>query len=157
MSLIDVVTPLEFFEKEPEQDYECSKGWTARCARAKGKKCRCMCHGHNHGNPEARTKNGKQKGNYRDHLGPDASLSPLFAPYGAEAMRPTPKCRWCNDALCGPVIGYPHDGGWIVPGLRSREGNGAWWLFIVCEGCNYEWALWKLGVSRDWTPQGGAA
>lgn len=28
---------------------ECGKGWTNRCAAAKGKKCRCRCGGANHG------------------------------------------------------------------------------------------------------------
>jgi hypothetical protein len=27
----------------------CSKGWGARCAVAKGKRCRCKCGGENHG------------------------------------------------------------------------------------------------------------
>jgi hypothetical protein len=27
----------------------CSKGWSARCAKAKGKKCMCACGGRNHG------------------------------------------------------------------------------------------------------------
>jgi hypothetical protein len=34
--------------------YQCSKGWAARCARSRGKRCRCACAGHNHGNKEAR-------------------------------------------------------------------------------------------------------
>lgn len=28
---------------------QCSKGWGARCARSKGKRCRCACGGRNHG------------------------------------------------------------------------------------------------------------
>lgn len=28
---------------------ECGKGWSARCANSKGKKCRCRCGGSNHG------------------------------------------------------------------------------------------------------------
>lgn len=33
---------------------QCSRGWTARCARSKGAKCTCACGGANHGNPAAR-------------------------------------------------------------------------------------------------------
>ena len=32
---------------------QCSKGWGARCAVAKGKRCRCKCGGENHGGAEA--------------------------------------------------------------------------------------------------------
>lgn len=134
---------------------QCSKGWGDRCARARSPRCRCQCGGHNHGNPKA-DRRGREGRTLADHLGPGASQSPLFIPYGAKAMRQTPKCRWCGKELCGPVIGYPHDGGWLVPGLASREANGRWWLFLVCAGCNYEWALWKLGVARDWTPEKAA-
>lgn len=31
----------------------CSRGWTVRCAAAKGRTCRCQCSGKNHGNQEA--------------------------------------------------------------------------------------------------------
>ena len=34
-------------------DKICSKGWGARCAVAKGKRCRCKCGGENHGNAAA--------------------------------------------------------------------------------------------------------
>ena len=46
-----------------------------------------------------------------------------------------------------PIRAYPHDGGWKVPGL-----NGLWWLYITCPRCGYEWAIWKLGVSRSYDP-----
>jgi hypothetical protein len=46
-----------------------------------------------------------------------------------------------------PIRGYPHDGGWKVNGL-----TGLWWLYIHCPDCGYDWALWKLGVSRDFDP-----
>ena len=29
-------------------EQQCSKGWGARCAIAKGKRCRCKCGGENH-------------------------------------------------------------------------------------------------------------
>jgi len=34
----------------------CSKGWGARCAVAKGKRCRCKCSGENHGGAVAEVK-----------------------------------------------------------------------------------------------------
>jgi len=146
------IQPEMFFEAEPpthqEESPKCSKGWGERCGRSKGPRCRCQCHGHNHGNPKARPKHS-----FTQHLGHEASTSHLFQPYVAEALKHSPTCRWCSHKLQGPAIGYPHDGGWLVPGLKSREQNGCWWLFVVCENCNYEWALWKLGVDRNWTPE----
>lgn len=136
--------------------HQCSKGWSARCARAKGPKCRCACGGHNHGNPKA-SRNGHR---LNKHLFSDGQIHPLFQPYGEEAITRTPRCKWCDKPLHGPVIGYPHDGGWVVPGLHSGPNGGEegrWWLFIVCEDCtgnsDYQWALWKLGLPRDWTPE----
>ena len=38
---------------------------------------------------------------------------------------------------------YAHDGGWPLDGLP-----GKWWLYVVCPECEYQWALWKLGVPR---------
>lgn len=35
--------------RHPPPARGCSRGWTGRCARAKGKKCRCACGGQNHG------------------------------------------------------------------------------------------------------------
>lgn len=37
-----------------DQHPQCSKGWGARCPRAKSRKCTCACGGANHGNPLAR-------------------------------------------------------------------------------------------------------
>lgn len=34
--------------------HQCSKGWEARCANAKGARCTCQCGGHNHGKDRAR-------------------------------------------------------------------------------------------------------
>ncbi len=34
--------------------HECSRGWSARCARSKGPRCKCRCNGYNHGNKDAR-------------------------------------------------------------------------------------------------------
>ena len=38
---------------------------------------------------------------------------------------------------------YLHSGGWTIDGLEGR-----WWLYMECPECNYQWALWKLGVPR---------
>lgn len=38
---------------------------------------------------------------------------------------------------------YPHEGGWPVEGMDKKQ-----WLYIHCQKCGYEWALWKLGVPR---------
>jgi hypothetical protein len=43
-----------------------------------------------------------------------------------------------------PIQAYPHDGGWKVKGSP-----GLWWVYIVCPECEYEWAIYKLGVPRD--------
>lgn len=146
------------YDESEEYTPTCSKGWANRCARAKCPKCRCRCGGHNHGNPKARE--GKLH-SMNEHLSGGAKFSPLFDPYVREALRQTPCCKWCGHALCGPAVGHPHDGGWVVPGLHSGEKHGGpegrWWLFVVCEKCNYEWALWKLGVSRNWTPDSNEA
>jgi len=52
-----------------------------------------------------------------------------------------------------PIKGYPHDGGWKVPGVAGDpDESGLYWLYITCPGCGYEWAIWKLGVSRSYDP-----
>jgi hypothetical protein len=52
-----------------------------------------------------------------------------------------------------PIRAYPHSGGWKIPGLKGDpDEDGRYWLYISCPGCGYEWALWKLGVSRDFDP-----
>lgn len=54
-------------------------------------------------------------------------------------------CRWCGEKLdTSAVEGYPHDGGWTVDGFKDKQ-----WLYIHCTKCNYDWALWKLGVPRE--------
>lgn len=54
-------------------------------------------------------------------------------------------CKWCDySPLSSETIKcYEHEGGWIVDGFTKRM-----WLFITCPKCDYEWALWKLGVPR---------
>lgn len=53
------------------------------------------------------------------------------------------KCEWCGyEGLDKePVQAYPHYGGWKIQEEFRKQ-----WLFIVCPDCDYEWALWKLGV-----------
>lgn len=55
------------------------------------------------------------------------------------------RCEWCNySPLSSEVIKfYEHTGGWMIDGIKKRV-----WLFITCPKCDYEWALWKLGVPR---------
>lgn len=38
---------------------------------------------------------------------------------------------------------YCHEGGWKVKGFNEKQ-----WLYIHCNECGYDWALWKLGVAR---------
>ena len=41
-----------------------------------------------------------------------------------------------------PIEYYPHDGGWDI-GYKRRQ-----WLYVTCPNCEYQWALWKLGLPR---------
>ena len=54
------------------------------------------------------------------------------------------RCRWCGAPLSGPIHHYPHPGGWKVEGFPERQ-----WLYVICPGCGYQWALWKLGIPGD--------
>lgn len=47
-----------------------------------------------------------------------------------------------------PVQHYPHSGGWIIAGYEKRQ-----WLYVVCPRCGYQWALSKLGVPRESSPE----
>lgn len=54
-------------------------------------------------------------------------------------------CRWCGaDLSKESIMGYPHSRGWTVYGKKEK-----YWLYIICPNCQYQWALWKLGVSRE--------
>lgn len=57
----------------------------------------------------------------------------------------TTTCRWCGEEHIDrqPISYYPHDGGWEVEGFNEKQ-----WLYIVCPKCEYQHALWKLGVPR---------
>jgi len=57
------------------------------------------------------------------------------------------KCTFCGRKLPirdSAIKMYPHDGGWNVNGYDKKQ-----WLYIICPKCGYQWALWKLGVSRS--------
>lgn len=59
----------------------------------------------------------------------------------------THSCTFCGATLntsARSILMYPHSGGWTVEGMDMKQ-----WLFIRCHGCGYDWALWKLGVSRE--------
>ena len=56
-------------------------------------------------------------------------------------------CAFCGtklDTLAGNIRLYPHSSGWTVEGIKGKQ-----WLYVRCHKCKYDWALWKLGVSRE--------
>ena len=55
-------------------------------------------------------------------------------------------CRFCGyEGLKHLKIhSYDHDGGWSVQGYDRKQ-----WLYVTCPKCCFDWALWKLGVSRE--------
>jgi len=53
------------------------------------------------------------------------------------------KCKHCGEPL-GRIRAYEHDGGWKVDGFDRKQ-----WLYTICPNCEYQWALWKLGIPRD--------
>ena len=56
-------------------------------------------------------------------------------------------CMGCGaelDTSAGNIQLYPHSGGWNVEGIEGKQ-----WLYVRCHKCKYDWALWKLGVSRQ--------
>ena len=55
-----------------------------------------------------------------------------------------------TDCRCGfigldklPIECHVHSGGWEVDGFLLKQ-----WLYVTCPKCEYQWALWKLGVKR---------
>lgn len=53
----------------------------------------------------------------------------------------SPNCKWCNTELDDIIEHYDHDGGRQVEGFSQRQ-----WLYTTCSGCDYQWALHKLGL-----------
>ena len=68
-----------------------------------------------------------------------------FDSYIQEALQKNPKCRWCGSSLKnGEFKMYSHPEGWAVVGEDKKQ-----WIYIVCLGCHYEWAIWELGVWKE--------
>jgi len=65
--------------------------------------------------------------------------------FGKALDKLKPKCSWCETDLTGkPIHSYDHDGGWKVEGFTLKQ-----WLYVSCPKCNYDWAIWKFGISRS--------
>lgn len=105
----------------------CESCWTA-----KKEKCVCHCGGVYHG------------------LGRGKPIAICFhvTPDIADQIRKklsVHRCQYCGaDLMKRPISAYPHSGGWKVSGYTELL-----WLFIHCLSCHYDWAIWKLGVSRE--------
>lgn len=120
-------------EKKPWEKVCCKACWFAV-----GKECVCKCGGRYHGK-------GIQRSliDHEDyHVLSEDQAKPFW-----EQMRVS-RCKYCENDLTGLPIQYfnsinAYRAGWIVEGLPHKV-----WLFIVCPNCKYQWALWKLGVSR---------
>jgi len=56
-------------------------------------------------------------------------------------------CRWClrENIKDEPIEMDDHENGWRVLRKSKRQ-----WLWITCPGCNYQWALWKMGCGQRW-------
>jgi len=54
----------------------------------------------------------------------------------------------CGTELDSSHLDYygPHDGGWSVEDLGEEDEKT--WLFLHCPSCQYDLALWKVGISR---------
>ena len=63
-----------------------------------------------------------------------------------EGVRPSYRRTCCGVDLRGlPVLGYPHDGGYRVPGYVEKQ-----WLYVVCPKCGYQMSFEHMDISRDW-------
>lgn len=51
-------------------------------------------------------------------------------------------CLYCRKMLPTTIEHFDHPNGWPVRGIPNLQ-----WLYVTC-ACEYEWALWKLGVPR---------
>lgn len=49
----------------------------------------------------------------------------------------------CGEELFG-VLTFDHSGGVDIPGFGEPQ-----WLFLHCEKCKYDTAIWKLGVNAE--------
>ena len=55
-----------------------------------------------------------------------------------------------------PVLGYEHDGGYIVEGLNEYYESGEmkgfpkkYWLYVVCPKCGYQMSFEHMGIPRS--------
>jgi hypothetical protein len=54
-------------------------------------------------------------------------------------------CRWCSASLTElPIQHYTHEGGHEVESFEMPQ-----WLYVTCPKCDYQWSLWKLGITGD--------
>jgi len=76
------------------------------------------------------------------------TTDPALSPEQAEEFEVQIKdnnCGFCQTRLEKvPISYYLHSAGWKIKGLTT----GLFWLYKICPGCGYQWALWKLGVPR---------
>jgi len=116
-----------------------SLGCTENCYTAKEKRCTCKCGGafHGLGNAQHYERDGGQTLEVVEEKIETATLT-----LGDYELRCPNICPDCGGWL-GPIEHYEHSGGWIVAGFEKRQ-----WLYKTCQKCDYQWALWKLGVPR---------
>jgi len=59
---------------------------------------------------------------------------------------------WCGEPIKAEhVHSYNHQGGIEVEGFEKKQ-----WVYFVCPGCGYSWALWKILKAKGWlVEQGG--
>lgn len=68
-------------------------------------------------------------------------LRPTLGQYSRMVAGPT--CANCDKSLPHParITASEHGSGWPVARFPKRQ-----WLSVKCPHCNYESALWKLGI-----------
>lgn len=50
------------------------------------------------------------------------------------------ECRWCGYKFRnGDIRTYKHPGGIKVKDYKEKQ-----WVYMHCQNCGYDWALWKL-------------
>jgi len=140
-----------------------SLGCTENCYTAKEKRCTCKCGGafHGLGNAQHEHDGGQtleQEWDYPPEEDFDEAEEHIFRHEiveakskaivyeNLEAFRRQITRTTCTCGFEGldklPIEYYPHDGGWDI-GYKRKQ-----WLYVTCPDCEYQWALWKLGVSR---------
>ena len=133
------------------------------CYTAQDEVCTCRCHGAFHGLGNLNKKK-EEESEVSDNQ-PEYSLKvaveqtegvhpdnqpPTLEWYRGQITQKTCDCKTRMELKAPvdlshlPIEHYDHDGGWRVLGFKERQ-----WLYITCPKCSYQWALWKLGVSRD--------